>query len=872
MIIEKSEPNTSEELGRILTPLVSRWFFSKYADFSLTQRMGVLEIHSRRNVLISAPTGSTKTLTGFLSILNELVGLRDAGMLEDRIYAVYVSPLKALNADIAYNLEQPLEEMERLAGEKLGIRIGLRTGDTTASQRQTMARRPPHILVTTPESLDIILTTPKFSDALVGVQWTIIDEIHSLAENKRGVDLSLALERLEDLSPGFCRVGLSATVAPLREIGRYLVGYADEDERDVMIIDAQQAKGLDLSVLTPAEDLINTPRKRVRSNLYAMLHDLIQGHTTTIVFTNTRAATERVVTALKDRYPRAYAGSEDQESRIGAHHSSLSKESRLAIEEKLRAGKMKVVVSSTSLELGIDIGYVDLVVLLGSPKSVARALQRVGRSGHRLGETSVGRMIVLDRDDLLECATIVRSARDGRIDRIHIPRNSLDVLAQHVYGMAIVKRWREDDLYALTRRSYAFHHLSREDFDDVLTYLAGEYPGLESRMVYPKIWREDGVIGRRGRLARVLYMTNVGTIPDEAYVLVKQLGSDVAIGKIDEGFLERLKKGDVFVLGGEKYVFSHAKGMTAFVSGSVDRPPTIPSWFSEMLPLSFDLARSIGHLCREVERHYDAGSSDEDVVEFIKGYLYVGESTARAVHGYLSEQYRYSSLPTDERILVERYEDEGYKHLLFVSLYGRRVNDVLSRAIAFIAGKTQGRDVQVGVTDHGFFLTTLDRFNLDRVIAYLKAEKLRLLMERAIDHSEVLSRRFRHCAARSLMILRTYKGQQKSAGKQQVSSMRLLKTVREISETFPILREARREVLEDMMDIESAIQVVEGIASGRIELRESAIGMPSPFAFNLAIHGRSDLIKIEDREAFLQRMHNQVLAKIELDERRVSGS
>ena len=862
MISEKRTPDESRAVRHVLSDVVAQWFFSKYPSLSLAQRMGVLEIHSRTNVLLSAPTGSTKTLTAFLSIINELVQLREAGLLEDRIYALYVSPLKALNADIAHNLNEPLAEIEALAGS-LDIRVAVRTGDTTSSERAKMARRPPHILITTPESLNIILTTQKFSEALRGVQWVIVDEIHSLAENKRGVDLSLALERLEDHSPGFCRVGLSATVAPLGEVARYLVGYHDDgSERDALIIDVNETKTLDLSVLSPVDNLITTPLHTIHEQTIGLLHELIQAHTTTIVFTNTRAATERVVNALKERYP-IYA-----EQRIGAHHSSLSRTSRHSIEDALRRGELKAVVSSTSLELGIDIGSVDLVVLLSSPKSVARALQRVGRSGHQLAQTSKGRLIATSRSDLLECATIVKSAREGRIDRIHIPRNCLDVLAQHVFALSIVKTWREDELYRLFRRSYAYRHLSIGDYNDVLTYLEGAYPGLESRMVYPKIWRESGVIGRRGKLARVLSMTNVGTIPDESYVTVKQLGSNESFGRIDEAFLERLKKGDVFVLGGNKYVFSHAKGMVAFVSGSVARSPTIPSWFSEMLPLSFDLARSMGYLCREVERHYRAKSDDEDVTSFIEHYLHVDRTTARAVHSYLREQYRFSLLPHDERILVEHYEQDGYKHLLFVSLYGRRVNDVLSRAIAYIAGRTQGRDVQVGITDHGFALTTIKPIALENTMRYVRAEKLRVLMEHAISSSEVLSRRFRHCAARSLMILRSYRGERKSAGKQQVSSMRLLKTVREMNEDFPILREARREVLEDMMDIESATQIIEGITSGRISLEETSLGIPSPFAFELAMQGRSDLIKIEDRQAFLERMHNEVRAAIELKERR----
>ena len=868
MITYKEKPGSREELLKILNPVVEKWFFSRYKDFSLPQLYGVMEIHSRNNILLSAPTGATKTLTGFLSILNELIDNEQKGVLEDKIYAVYISPLKALNEDIAVNLMEPLEEMEKIAGKKSKIRVAVRTGDTTQSERSRMLRKPPHILITTPESLAILLTTIKFKENLRNVQWMIIDEIHALAENKRGVHLSLSMERLQLLSPGLTRVGLSATVAPLQEVAKFLAGYQSAGElRPVKIIDVNFVKKMDLKVLSPVDDLINTDTKRMHQKMYEMMHSLIQDHKTTLIFTNTRAATERVVNYLKEKFPGSYTAiGENEESKIGAHHSSLSKGLRRKIENQLREGKLKCVVSSTSLELGMDIGYIDLVILLGSPKSVARAIQRVGRAGHKMNEVSKGRMIVMDRDDLIECSVLAKSAIERKIDRIHIPRNSLDVLAQQIYGFAIADRWNVDDLYNIVKKSYCFYNLNREDFDSIIYYLAGWFSKLESRYVYAKIWYDETTreIGRKGKLARILYMTNIGTIPDESFVTVKIHGSNEVVGKIDESFLERLKKGDVFTLGGDKYIFMFSQGMSAFVRTSIDRPPTIPNWVSEMLPLSFDLALEIGRFRSEIRSMLEAGASREDMENFIANYLYAEGNTVKAVYNYMKEQYDFFDLPTHNRILVERYEADGYKYLIFNSLYGRRVNDVLSRAIAFIAAKTHGRDVQVGISDNGFYIVTLKEFNLQKILSYLKAEKLDLLMYNAIDKTEVLGRRFRHCAARSLMILRSYRGNTKTASRQQLNSVRLLKSVREISEDFPILREAKREVLEDMMDIENAKKVVEGIEQKKIRVKEINIGIPSPFAFNLVLLGRSDLIKIEEKHEFLKRMHNEVLAKIEL--------
>jgi ATP-dependent Lhr-like helicase len=368
----KTKPNTPEQVRKILHPIVDKWFFKRFKEFSLPQLHGVMEIHSRNNILVSAPTGATKTLTGFLAILNELIDSSEKGILEDKVYCVYISPLKALSYDIEKNLKEPLAEMEEIAGKRFGIRVAVRTGDTSQSEKAQMLKHPPHILITTPESLAILLSSIKFSEYLKQVQWCIIDEVHALAENKRGVHLSLSVERLSMLSDHMTRVGLSATVAPLEDVAKFLVG-----DLDCKIVDVQFIKQMDLRVLSPLPDLIDTTHGAMHQKMYELIHNLIQEHRTTLVFTNTRAATERVVHYLKEIFPTHYT------ENIGAHHGSLSKQHRHKIENALRQGKLKVVVCSTSLELGIDIGYIDLVICLGSPKSVARALQRIGRSGHQ---------------------------------------------------------------------------------------------------------------------------------------------------------------------------------------------------------------------------------------------------------------------------------------------------------------------------------------------------------------------------------------------------------------------------------------------------------------------------------------------------------
>ena len=871
MITLKETPNKKQEIEKILHPFVKKWFFSKFKEFSLPQLFGVMEIHSRSNILVSAPTGATKTLTGFLSILNELIDSSEKGILEDKIYAVYISPLKALNNDVALNLIEPLKEIEEIAGKKLNIRIGVRTGDTTTSEKQKMLKKPPHILITTPESLGIILASIKFKEHLNNAEWVIIDEIHALAENKRGVDLSLSLEKLSYISPHLTRVGLSATIAPLEEIAKFLAGYEDNKLRPCKIVDVQFLKQMDLKVLSPVPDLIDYKHEEMHHEMYKLIDKLIQEHKTTLIFTNTRAATERVVDHLKDKFPKNYMENSDEPDvpgiprktrGIGTHHGSLSKTLRHSIEKRLRDGKLKCIVSSTSLELGIDIGYIDLVICLGSPKSVARFLQRAGRSGHKLHEKVKARIIVLDRDDLIECSVLLKSAIEKKIDRIHIPTNCLDVLAQQIDGFAIQQKWDINELFKVIKQSYCFNKLEKKDFMDIIDYLAGKHISLEDRYIYAKIWHdpETNMIGRRGKMGRVIYMTNIGTIPSESFVTVKV--GEQPIGKIDEGFLEKLKRGDVFVLGGEKYEFLFARGMVAQVKSSTARPPTIPAWYSEMLPLSFDLAIEIGKFRKLMLEKFCYKKSKQELLDFIDKYLYVDENAANSIYNYFKEQYDYAEIPSEKRILIEHYNEDNRKYVIFHSLYGRRVNDCLSRAIGFAISRSLHRDVEIGINDNGFYIASEKKVNVMHAFRLIKSKDIEKIMRLAIDKSEVLKRRFRHCAARALMILRNYKGKTKHVGRQQVNSMILLSAVKRISEDFPILKEARREVLEDLMDIENTKKIFEAIEKKKIKLEEITTTVPSPFAFNLVAQGYLDIMRIEERVDFIRRMHRNVLAKI----------
>lgn len=857
MIKRQSKSYSKKEIYKNLHPYVKEWFEENFNDFTPAQKQAIPEIHKRNNILVSSPTGSGKTLTAFLSVINELTTLADKEKLEDKVYCIYISPLKALDNDIEKNLKKPLEEIDKIAKKSLGIRQAVRTGDTSQYQRNKMLKVPPHILITTPETLSILLVAPKFREKLVNVKYVIIDEIHSLAENKRGVHLSLSLERLQHLIGNYTRIGLSATVSPLEKVANFLVGYEYGIERDCILVDVNYLKELDMEVICPVDDIVIADTEDTRLAMYAIVDELVTEHKTTLIFTNTRRGTESFVYNLKKMY-----GEHFNDDNIMAHHSSLSKESRLETESKLKEGKLKVVVSSTSLELGIDIGYIDLVVLINSPKSVSRALQRIGRSGHQLHQKSKGKIIVTDRDDLVECSVLLKNAKEGRIDKINIPTNCLDVLAQHIYGMGIENPWDIDYAYNVIKKSYCYKDLSKDDYEDVLSYMAGEYIELEERYVYAKIWidYEKNTFGKRGKLARMLYSTNIGTIPDHSGVLVKCDGE--VIGTIEEDFMEKLKKGDSFVLGGRTFRFNYGKGMTINVSPA-SGPPSIPSWFSEQLPLAFDLAIDIQRFRAILNSKFKCKRSKEDIINFINDYLYVDDFATNAIYEYFKEQYVYAQIPSKEKLLIEYYTGfGGRKFVVFHSLFGRKTNDALSRAIAYIASQKHKQDITISISDNGFYLSSEGKIGALEALKKLTPNNFEDILINSLEKTETLASRFRHCAGRSLMTFRRYKGQNKSVGRQQVRGKILLKFVEEMDNNFPILKEARREVTEDYMNINNAKKVLEWIYSGEMEIKTINTIIPSPFAFNLVSRGYLDVLSPNDKVEFTKRMHKAILDKV----------
>jgi ATP-dependent Lhr-like helicase len=894
-----------EEVLDLLEPAVQEWWVDQFGEFvpqnggffTPPQKEAIPLIHAGENALVCSPTGSGKTLSAFTGIINELFGRDQAGDgLDNSVYCLYVSPLKSLANDIHRNLAVPLDAIsDRLAdrGEDVEIRHAIRHGDTSDTERQRMLKETPHILNTTPETLAILLNSPKFREKLRTVEYVVVDEIHSLAENKRGTHLAVSLERLEALADGSpTRIGCSATVEPLDTMAEFLVGRdvaADElddrestggdppgEPREYTLVDTRFVREFDIELSCPTDDLINTPGGEVNDRFYSQLHELIQAHTNTLVFTNTRSGAERVLHNLRERYD-AYS-----EDNSGCHHGSLSKERREAIEESLKAGDVDVVTTSTSLELGIDMPHLDLVVQVGSPKSVAALLQRVGRAGHQVGDTVTGRVIALDRDELIECAVMLRKAEEGFVDRVFVPENAQDVATQHVYGMAINGPRPEREMRAILQRAYPYRGYGDGDWEQLLRYLTADYEGMEEKNVYAKVWRDtndppDGeyhyeefpvgerLIGKRGRLARVIYMTNIGTIPDSFTCDVFTRSGDEWVGQLDEEYLDTLESGDVFVLGGDRFEYRYRRGSKVYVDRTSARP-TVPSWFSERLPLSYDLGREILAFQRELLARLDDGGRAA-VREWLRGYP-LDESSVRALTRMFDQQVRYAgreSVSTDARLVIEvELDHEEYERHYYVhSNYGRRFNDGLSRLLAYRCAQEANANVKVAVADHGFTLSMpLNRkVDIGSLLADIDPTEARADLRASLDGTDLLQRYFRINATRALMILKRYKGHEKSASQQQVSSEMLLGFAEDL-DNLAVVEETYREILEDKLHIAGIEDVLTDIQTGRIEVAVTRVESPSPRAFGLATLMASDVVLAEDESEVLREFHQRVLDDI----------
>ena len=867
-------------------PIVRDWFEERFSQPTEAQAQGWAAVAEGRHTLIAAPTGSGKTLAAFLTCIDRLVRQGLEGELPDTTQVVYVSPLKALSNDIQKNLSGPLEEITSLATQKLSnglsrplslpgkegsvgeetafpeIRVGLRTGDTPQSERQKMARKPPHILITTPESLYILLTSASGRRGLKGVNTLILDEIHAVADDKRGSHLSLSVERLCALSEQpVVRIGLSATQRPIEEIARLLVGnenIAPDRTPDCTIVNTGHAREIDLALQLPGQELGPIASHELWAETLDAVSSLVQEHETTLVFVNTRRLVERVAHQLSARLG---------EEAVVAHHGSLSREIRLDAEQKLKTGQVKVCVATASLELGIDIGDVDLVCQIGSPRSIGVLLQRVGRSGHSVGGTPKGRLFPLTRDELAECVALSRAVRHRNLDSLSIPPWPIDVLAQQVVAACAQEEWAEDDMYALFRRAYPYRDLPREKYDQTIETLSAGYARRLGRgAAYLHRDRVNGKVkGRRG--APLAAMTNGGAIPENADYDVIAEPEDTFVGTVNEDFAIESLKGDVFLLGNTSWKIRRVESGRVRVEDAHSQPPTIPFWLGEAPGRTTELSDEVTELREGIDALLPDGVSAREWVVAESG---VDTEASRQLVAYIEEGKRVLGVtPSKNRVIAERFFDEsGGMQLVIHAPFGARINRAWGMALRKKICRSFDFELQAVATDDGlnFSLGPGLSMPVEDVFSYLRSGTIEEVLTQAVLQAPIFGTRWRWNATRSLAILRHNGGKKVPPPLQRMRSDDLLAAVFpaqaacqdnappgdiEIPD-HPLVFETMRDCLNEASDLEGCRSVLAGIESGEIEVYGRDTVQPSVFShqiLNAMPYAFLDDAPLEERRA-----------------------
>jgi len=841
----------------LFDPLVADWFAEKFGEPTDPQRRGWPHIAAGQNSLIAAPTGSGKTLAAFLVCIDGLVRRWREGTLEDKTCVVYVSPLKALGNDIHRNLEAPLAELSRRlvdsGDEPLPIRAMVRTGDTPASQRQAMLRRAPHILVTTPESLYLLLTSERSRAMLTGVETVIVDEIHALVRDKRGSHLALSLERLEalcDKPP--VRIGLSATQRPIENIARFLVGTQRVDAAgvpDCAIIDGGHARDLDIAVEVPESELSAVCSHEQWAEIYGRLVELIHSHHSTLVFVNTRRLAERVAHHL---------GEILGEGVVASHHGSLSREIRQSAEYRLKTGQLKAIVATASLEMGIDVGYIDLVCQIGSTGSIANFLQRVGRAGHSLGKIPKGRLFPLTRDELLESLALVRAVRRGHLDAIPIPDSPLDILAQQIVATVACEEWDESELYTLIRRAWPYRDLTREDFDAIVHITSeGVAPGTK-RGAYLHRDQINGRLRAR-RSARLAALTSGGAIPEMALYRVIAEPDEAFVGTVDEDFAIESLAGDVFLLGNTSWRILYVRGGEVRVRDAEGAPPSIPFWLGERPGRTPELSSELSSLRRELAetvRQRETGENGSPTGE-AKGAAQwlIDECGAsvfaaqQAVHYAETQLAAIGVIPTLEEIVFERFFDEsGGMQLVIHAPLGARINRAWGLALRKRFCRSFDFELQAAADDDGVVLSLGPQHSvpLEALFKMLNAENVQMLLEQALLAVPMFQVRWRWNLSRSLVVLRQQGGKRVPPHMQRFRSDDLMAAV--FPETVgclenhsgdveipghPLVRQTMHDCLHEAMDINALVALMQRVRSGEVAFIGRDTREPSPFSYEL---------------------------------------
>ncbi len=888
-------------------PLVREWFVSRFGTPTEPQEQGWPHILAGHTTLISAPTGSGKTLAAFLACIDRLVCKALDGQLSDRTEVLYISPLKALGNDIQKNLEIPLGEILQMAGERgllmPEIRTAVRTGDTLAKDRRLMLKRPPHILVTTPESFYILLTAEKSRAILRDVETVIVDEIHAVADDKRGVHLALSLERLEALTERPpVRIGLSATQKPIEEVARFLAGNSDAQRMrpEPVIVNIGHKRKMDLGVEVPASELGPVAANEMWDEIYERIVELVNAHRSTLVFVNTRRLAERIAHQLGERLG---------EENVAAHHGSLSRKLRLEAERKLKEGQVKVLVATASLELGIDVGTVDLVCHISSPRSIAVALQRVGRSGHWRGAVPKGRFFVTTRDDLAECAVLVRAIRSGELDRLIFPEESLDVLAQQIVACCAVSGsaaagtsdskettsggWDEDELFALVKRAYPYRNLARATFDSVVEMLSEGIAAQRGR--YGAYLHHDRINRklRPRRGARLAAITSGGAIPDNALFTVVAEPDGGVVGTVDEDFAVESMAGEVMLLGNTSWRIRRIEGKSSriLVEDAHGQPPGIPFWRGEAPARTAELSKQLGELRQDISDRLKGVVPVEgwrnlpvvaEVVSWLGAECGLDQPGAEQLIQYVLEgRAVLGDVPTQTTIIAERFFDEGGgMQLIIHSPFGGRVNKAWGLALRKRFCRGFNFELQAAATDNGLNIALAEQhsFPLADVFQFLHSETMAPILEQAALASPIFGTRWRWDATRALALLRFQGGKKVPPQIQRIRSDDLLASVfPDVAACFeniegdikipdhPLVAEVMKDVLTEALDIEGLGEVLRGIEQGRIRILAVDTPVPSQFSheiLNANPYAYLDDAPLEERRARAVEMRRVLPASV----------
>ena len=827
-------------------PLVREWFMGRFDAPTDAQVEGWPAIAQGRHTLISAPTGSGKTLAAFLTCLDGLVRQGLEGEIPDRTQVVYVSPLRALSNDIRRNLVGPLRQLQDLAEERgtplPDIRVSVRTGDTPQRERQQMAKKPPHVLVTTPESLYILLTSESGRRGLEGAETLIVDELHAVADDKRGSHLSLSIERLVELSDApITRIGLSATQKPINEMGRFLVGtdnIGEDGAPNCLIVDTGHAREIDLAIEMPREDELGPiATHELWDRTLDRIAELTDEHRTTLLFVNTRRLVERLAHQLSQKLG---------EDHVVAHHGSMSHDRRRDAEVKLKEGNVKLCVATASLELGIDIGAIDLVCQIGSPRSVSVLLQRIGRSGHSVGGTPKGRLFPLTRDELIECMALIRAFQHGALDTLSIPEWPLDVLCQQIVAECAAREYGEDEMFDLVRRAYPYRRLPRERYSEVLEMLAeGPAPREGRRRAY---LHRDVVNGRMKarRGARLAALTNAGAIPDNASYDVIAEPENTFVGQIEEDFAIESMRGQVFLLGNTPWRILRVTQGKVLVEDAHGQAPTIPFWFGEAPGRTTELSDEVSDLREQIYERLDGGKA----VRWLASEGFEGSAAEQAA-AYIEEGVRVlGTVPTKKRVVAERFFDEsGGMQLVVHSPYGSRVNKAWGFALRKEICRTFDFELQASATEDGINLSLGPSlsFPIEDVFKYVPLNKVEKVLTQAVLQTPLFPIRWRWDASRALALLRFSNGKKTPPALLRMRSDDLLAAVFpeqvmcqdnampgdvEVPD-HPLVFETMRDALHEAMDIDGFREVLQAIAAGEVEILGRDTTQPSVFSHQI---------------------------------------